>query len=211
MSDKAHREPYFELKTVKPGDRVLRIRTRKRRLPLIRRRIGGPVSAAIDLFTDIFTQTAILPIMGILALLVILVPIPLFLIERSADDAQMTSYWIGLWWAVSAFSTAGHSDVVLLTGAGRVVGSIYTVLAVGLFFGSVLAAFSSYFMLTWRRPKRMIIDSINYYLQRIDQLTGDEIEELEEITAGLLHTAKERAEVEHGHSTPDEEPLRAEP
>ena len=171
--------------------------------------VGGQVSAAISLFADIFTQTAILPIIGFLTLLVLLAPIPIFLIERTSADAQMTSYWIGLWWAVSAFSTAGHSDVVLVTGAGRVVGSIYTVLSVGLFFGSVLAAFSSYFMLTWRRPKRMLVDTVTYYLQRIDSLTAEEIRDLEEMTAGMLHAAWERADAEHRHSPPDDEPLAA--
>jgi hypothetical protein len=149
--------------------------------------------------------------MVILALLVILAPLPLFLIERTSADAQMTSYWIGLWWAVSAFSTAGHSDVVLVTGAGRVIGSAYTVVSVGLFFGSVLAAFSSYFMLTWRRPKRLFVDTVTYYLQRVDRLTAEEIRDLEEMTAGMLHVARENAEAEHRHSPPDDEALATVP
>jgi len=211
MTEETSKQPYREVKTSKPGDRVLRVRVRKHRLASIKRQAGGSVRSAVELFADIFTQTAILPMIGLLTLLVILVPVPLFLIERSADDGQMTSYWTGLWWSVSAMSTAGHSDVVLVTAAGRVIGSIYTVLSVGLFFGSVLAAFSSYFLLTWRRPKRQVIDTVTYYLQRIDQLTTEEIEDLEEITAGVLHTAKERAEAEERHSQDEDESLDYQP
>jgi hypothetical protein len=205
MTEEANKRPYRQVKSSRPGDRVLHVRTRKRRLATIRRKAGGSVVAAIELFTDIFTQTAILPVIALLALLVILVPIPLFLIERSADDADMTSYWIGLWWAVSAFTTVGHSEVGLVTAPGRVIGSIFTIVSVALFFGSVIAAFSSYFLLTWRRPKHQVIDTITYYLQRVDQLSTEELQELEELTAGVLHSAKERAEAEDRHSPADDE------
>ncbi len=192
--------------TVKPGDRVLRLRSHRRRLPLIERRVGGPLIAAIDLFADIATQTPIVPMIATLVALVAVVPIPVFFFEQGAADTQVTSYWVGLWWAVSAFSTVGHSDVVLLTTGGRIVGSIYTVISVGLFFGTVIAGFSSYFMLTWRRPKQMLVDTVTYYLQRIDELTVEELDDLDDITEGLFHTAKERAERENRHSGPAEEP-----
>ncbi len=161
--------------------------------------------AGIDLFRHIFTQTPILPIIAFLALLVALVPVPVFFFEKAAGDSQVTSYWVGLWWAVSAFSKVGHSNVELLTTGGRIVGSIYTVISVGLFFGSVIAAFSSYFVLTWRRPKQMITDTLTYYLQRMDELTVEELDDLEDITEGLLRTAKERADEKGRHSAPSEE------
>ena len=183
---------------------MLLVRTRKHRLDSVRREAVGNVTAAIDLFRDIFTQTLVLPVIAFLALLVIIVPVPIFLIERSSSDADVTSYWIGLWWAVSAFTTVGHSDVDLVTAPGRVVGSIFTMISVALFFGSVIAAFSSYFLLTWRKPKRQVIDTITYYLQRIEQLSVEEIDELEEVTSGVLHSARERAAARHEES-PDED------
>ncbi len=196
------------IRTVKPGDRVLRVRPHRRRLPRIERGVGGPLIAGVALFRDIFTQTPILPIITFLAFLVALVPVPVFFLEKAAADSEVTSYWVGLWWAVSAFSTVGHSEVVLQTAGGRTVGSIFTVLSVALFFGSVIAAFSSYFLLTWRRPKQMFTDTVTYYLQRIDELTVEELDDLEDITEGLLRTAKERAERENRRSPPssDKEP-----
>lgn len=183
--------------TVKPGDRVLRRSTRRARLPLIERSIHSPVAEGVEMVSDMATQTPILWFLLTLVVLVILGPIPVLLFERTADNAQMTNYWVGLWWAVSAMSTAGHSAVEVDTVGGRIVGSIYTVLAVGLFFGSVLAAFSSYFILTWRKPKRQLVDTINYYLQRIDDLSAEELDDLNEMTRGLLFAARERAETDH--------------
>ena len=187
--------------TVKPGDRVLRVRTRRARLPLIEREVSGRVAGVFVFLVDLTTQTPVLWMIATLAILVALVPVPIYLFEREAEGAQMTNYWVGLWWAVSAFSTVGHSSVEVVTVGGRIVGSIYTVASVGLFFGSVIAAFSSYFILTWRRPKRQLVDTINYYLQRIDDLTVEELEDLDDMTRGLLHTARERAEEESRRST----------
>ena len=185
-----------EVPTRKPGSRVLRTRMRRPRLKNIERRFGSRLAGIYEFFVEILTQTPVLWMFAALALLVILAPIPIWLFERRADDAAMTSYWVGLWWAVSAFSTVGHSDIAVVTTGGRIVGSVYTIVSVSLFFGSVIAAFSSYFILTWRRPKRQVVDTINYYLQRIDDLSAEEIVELEDMTRGLLLTARERAEAE---------------
>jgi len=192
MSDDASDER--PVRTLKPGDRVLRVRTRQTKLPLIERRLEAPLTEGLRIFRDIVTQTPILWFLAARVVLVILAPIPVYLFERTATDPDMTSYWVGLWWAVSAFSTVGHSGVVLETTGGRIVGSIFTVISVGLFFGSVIAAFSSYFLLTWRTPKRQLVDTNNYYLQRVEELSVEELEDLEDMTRGLLLTARERVE-----------------
>ncbi len=184
------------VRTVRPGDRVLRRSTRRARLPLIERRVSSPLLDAVWFFRELAVETPIAGMIGALVVLVLLAPIPVYLFERGAEDAQMTSYWVGLWWAVSAFSTVGHSGIAVNTVGGRVVGSIYTVVSVGLFFGSVISAFSSYFLLTWRKPKRQIVDTINYYLQRVDELSVEELDDLDDMTRGLLLTAKERAGTE---------------
>ena len=195
------------VRTLKPGDRVLRVRTRRAKLPLIERRLEAPLVEAFRLFRDIATQTPILWFLLALLVLVIIGPVPVWLFERTAADPDMTSYWVGLWWAVSAFSTVGHSGVSVETAGGRIFGSIYTVLSVSLFFGSVIAAFSSYFILTWRTPKRQLVDTINYYLQRVEELSVEELEDLEDMTRGLLLTARERVESRSETAkTPPEQP-----
>ena len=195
------------VRTLKPGDRVLRVRTRRAKLPLIERRLEAPLVEAFRLFRDIATQTPILWFLLALLVLVIIGPVPVWLFERTAADPDMTSYWVGLWWAVSAFSTVGHSGVSVETAGGRIFGSIYTVLSVSLFFGSVIAAFSSYFILAWRTPKRQLVDTINYYLQRVEELSVEELEDLEDMTRGLLLTARERvASRSETAKTPPERP-----
>lgn len=205
MSDEPNHGEARPVRTVKPGDRVLRVRTRRARLPMIERGVSRPLAEGVQFLIDIGTQTPVLWFIGVLGVLVVLVPIPVWLFERTGDNADVTSYWVGLWWAVSAFTTVGHSGVSVDTVGGRVVGSIYTAVGVGLFFGSVIAAFSSYFILTWRKPKRQLVDTINYYLQRIDELSPEEIEDLEDMTRGLLLTAKERAEEEGREGLESEE------
>lgn len=205
MSEESSHSDARPVRTVKPGDRVLRVRTRRARLAMIERGVSTPLSEGVQMLVDLGTQTPVLWFIGALGVLVALVPIPVWLFERTAENSDMTSYWVGLWWAVSAFSTAGHSGVTVETIGGQIVGSIYTVISVGLFFGSVLAAFSSYFILTWRKPKRQLVDTINYYLQRIDELSPEEIEDLEDMTRGLLLTAKERAESEEREGLESEE------
>ncbi len=184
------------VRTLKPGDRVLRVSTRRARLPIIDRGFATPAAEGLQMLVDLSKATPVLWFIGALAVLVVMAPVPVWLFERTADSPDMSSYWVGLWWAVSAFSTAGHSGVLVETTGGRIFGSIYTVLSVGLFFGSVLAAFSSYFILTWRKPKRQVVDTINYYLQRVDELSAEELDDLNEMTRGLLFAARERAEKE---------------
>ncbi len=205
MSDESSQRDARPVRTVKPGDRVLRVRTRRARLPMIERGVSTPVAEGVQFLVDIGTQTPVLWFIGVLGVLVVMVPIPVWLFERTGDNTDVTSYWVGLWWAVSAFTTVGHSGVTVDTVGGRIVGSIYTAVSVGLFFGSVIAAFSSYFILTWRKPKRQLVDTINYYLQRIDELSPEEIEDLEDMTRGLLMTAKERAESEGRQGLESEE------
>ncbi len=207
MSKEPQESDPRRVRSVKPGDRTLRRSTRHARLPLIERRVSSPLMDALWFFRDLALETPIMGMIAGLVVLVLLAPIPVYLFESQAEDAQMTSYWVGLWWAVSAFSTVGHSGIAVTTVGGRIVASIFTVVSVGLFFGSVISAFSSYFLLTWRKPKRQLVDTINYYLQRIDELSAEELDDLNDMTRGLLLTARERAETEGREGlSRDEEP-----
>ncbi len=164
MTDGPNHEEPHAVHTAKPGDRVLHMRTRRSRLAMIERGMATPLQAGYHMLTEIATQTPVPWFIGGLVVLVIVGPVPVWLFERRAEDADMDSYWVGLWWAVSAFSTIGHSGVTIETAGGQIVGSIYSVTSVALFFGAVIAAFSSYFILTWRQPKRQVVDTVNYYL-----------------------------------------------
>ena len=164
MSDEPDLSEPHVVHSDKPGDRVLHMRSRRSRLAVIERDMATPLHEGYHMLVEITTQTPVLWFIGALAVLVILGPIPVWMFERTAENPDMDSYWVGLWWAVSAFSTIGHSGVSIETAGGQIVGSIYSVISVALFFGAGIAAFSSYFILSWRKPKRQVVDTINYYL-----------------------------------------------
>lgn len=179
------------------------MRTRRSRLAMVERGVSTPLSEGYHMLVEITTQTPVLWFVGALAVLVVLGPVPVWLFERRAEDPDMDSYWVGLWWGVSAFSTIGHSGVEIHTPGGQIVGSVYSVISVSLFFGAGIAAFSSYFILTWRKPKRQVVDTVNYYLQRLDELSVEELRDLKDLTHGLLSTALENAEEEMEDAEPE--------
>ena len=196
MSDEPNLDEPRVVHSDKPGDRVLRMRTRRSRLAMIESGVSTPVQQAYHLVAEIMTQTPVPWFIGALVVLAFVGPIPVWLFERTAENSDMHSYWVALWWGVSALSTIGHSGVNVESVGGQIVGSIYSVISVSLFFGAGIAAFSSYFILTWRKPKRQVVDTVNYYLQRIDDLSVEELRDLKDLTQGLLTTALERAEEE---------------
>lgn len=105
------------------------MRTRRSRLAMIERDMATPLHEGYHMLVEITTQTPVLWFIGALAVLVILGPIPVWLFERTAENPDMDSYWVGRWWAVSAFSTIGHSGVSVETAGGQIVGSIYSVIS----------------------------------------------------------------------------------
>ncbi len=64
------------VRSVKPGDRVLRVRSRRSRLPLVERRLGRRVAGVFEFLADTGTQQPVLWMIAVLAILVGLGPIP---------------------------------------------------------------------------------------------------------------------------------------
>lgn len=58
--------------------------------------------------------------------------------ERNAPGASITSFGLGMWWAVVTVATVGYGDVVPVTNAGRVIGTALIFFGVAMF--SVLTA-----------------------------------------------------------------------
>ena len=53
-------------------------------------------------------------------------------------NAEVTSLWDGVWWAVVTATTVGYGDVPVTTAAGRIIGIL--VMALGIAFVSLLTA-----------------------------------------------------------------------
>jgi len=134
---------------------------------------------------DIRTHT---PFVGMVLLLVglwLIFSAGVFLAERGAEGATVTTYGRALYWGIAAFSTAGIADTPV-TGLARLIGGIWIVLGSMLFFGAIVATITTYFMRPLNRPPRQIIDTIEYNLEHMDDLSIEELDLLMETTDSLI-------------------------
>lgn len=134
---------------------------------------------------DVATHT---PIVGMIFLLVSLwlaFSAALYFAESGLEQATIRSYGDALYWGIAAFSTAGiadtpQSDLALL------VGGIWIVVGSILFFGTIVATVTSYFMRPMQRPGKRIIDTIEYNLEQLEELTVEELDLLKETVDTLI-------------------------
>jgi voltage-gated potassium channel len=108
-----------------------------------------------------------------------------YLGELGAEGTTITSYGRALYWGIAAFSTAGIADMPV-NGISEVIGAIWIVLGSILFFGAIVATVTAYFMRPMQRPSRQIIETIEYNLEQLDDLTIEELEVLKETTDALI-------------------------
>lgn len=108
-----------------------------------------------------------------------------FLAERDVPGASIDSYPAALYWGVAAFSTAGIADMPL-TERAMLIGGIWIVVGSVLFFGAIVATVTAYFMRPLQRPAKQIIDTIEYNLEQLDDLTLAELDLLKETIDGLI-------------------------
>ena len=109
----------------------------------------------------------------------------LYLVERGIAGSSIKSYSEALYWGVAAFSTAGIADTPV-SGFARLIGGVWIVLGSLLFFGTIVATVTTYFMRPMQRPHKKIIDTIEYNLEQLDALSLDELDLLKETVDGLI-------------------------
>jgi voltage-gated potassium channel len=109
----------------------------------------------------------------------------LYFAERGAEGTTITSYGRALYWGIAAFSTAGIADMPV-NGISEVIGGLWIILGSMLFFGAIVATITAYFMRPLQRPSKQIIDTIEYNLEQLDDLSVEELEVLRETTDTLI-------------------------
>jgi voltage-gated potassium channel len=109
----------------------------------------------------------------------------LYLAESGTEGTTITSMPEALYWGIAAFSTAGIADTPV-SGAAKLVGGIWIVLGSILFFGTIVASVTAYFMRPLQRPAKQIVDTIEYNLEQLDDLTLEELELLRETVDTLI-------------------------
>ena len=134
---------------------------------------------------DVIIHTPIVRMAFLLIITWMLFAAGLYLGERGAEGTTITSYGRALYWGIAAFSTAGIADMPV-TGISEFIGAVWIVLGSMLFFGAIVATITAYFMRPLQRPSKQIIDTIEYNLEQLDDLTIEELELLKETTDSLI-------------------------
>lgn len=134
---------------------------------------------------DIAAHTPFVQMVVALIVLWLIFSAGIYLAERGVEGASITSYGEALYWGVAAFSTAGIADVPA-SGVARLIGGVWIVVGSLLFFGAIVATVTTYFMRPMQRPHRKIIETIEYNLEQLDDLTVEELDLLRDTVDTLI-------------------------
>jgi voltage-gated potassium channel len=134
---------------------------------------------------DVWLHTPFVRMLVLLVVLWLVFAAVLYRAEYAVAGATITSYGEALYWGVAAFSTAGIADMPQ-SGAARLIGGIWIVLGSVLFFGAIVATITTYFMRPMQRPAKRIIDTIEYNLEQLDDLSLEELDLLKETVDTLI-------------------------
>ena len=134
---------------------------------------------------DVVAHTPFVRLVLLLFLLWLLFSAGMYYAENAVPGAAISSYGDALYWGIAAFSTAGIADTPH-SALGLWIGGTWIVVGSILFFGAIVATITSYFMRPMQRPHKKIIDSIEYNLEQLDELSIDELDLLKETVDMLI-------------------------
>lgn len=134
---------------------------------------------------DVLLRTPVVKMILLLFGLWLMFSAGVFFAEAGAPGATIHSYGQALYWGIAAFSTAGIADTPR-TGLGQFVGGVWIIVGSALFFGTIVATITAYFMRPLQRPARQIVETIEYNLEQLDNLSVDELELLKRTTDSLI-------------------------
>ena len=134
---------------------------------------------------DISNHTPFSKMVVLLVVLWMTFSAALYFSERGIDASSIDSYDKALYWGIAAFSTAGIADAPV-SGMARLVGGMWIVIGSVLFFGTIVATATTYFMRPLQRPHKQIIDTIEYNLEQLDSLSLSELDLLKETVDTLI-------------------------
>jgi voltage-gated potassium channel len=134
---------------------------------------------------DVFTHTPLVKMILLLLSLWLIFSMSMFLAERHIEGSTITSFGKAMYWGIAAFSTAGIADTPI-SGTAQLIGGVWIILGSALFFGTIVATITTYFFRPLHRPAKQIIDTIEYNLEQMDDLTIAELELLKKTTDALI-------------------------
>ena len=134
---------------------------------------------------DVTAHTPIVKMVVLLIFLWLAFSAALYIAENDIEQSTIKSYGNALYWSVAAFSTAGIADTPK-SDMAQLVGAIWIVIGSVLFFGTIVATVTAYFMRPMQRPGKRIIDTIEYNLEQLDDLTIEELDLLKDTVDTLI-------------------------
>ena len=82
-----------------------------------------------------------------------------------------------------------------MSGMSQLIGGIWIVFGSSIFFGTIVATITTYFMRPLQRPVRQIVETIEYNLEQLEDLSIEELDLLKETTDALiLHVERQKEE-----------------
>jgi len=149
------------------------------------RKLSSRRNRILRFVRHVLARTPILGITAVLVILWLLFAAGLYGSELGADGTAITSYGRALYWGIAAFSTAGIADTPI-RGLSQVIGGLWIIIGSMLFFGAIVATITAYFMRPLQRPSQQIVDTIEFNLEQLDDLSIEELEVLKETTDTLI-------------------------
>lgn len=134
---------------------------------------------------DIWVYTPFTKMVVLLIILWLTFSAGVYLAEQNVQGTPIDSYGTALYWGVAAFSTAGIATEPV-SGAAKLIGGMWIIIGSVLFFGAIVATITTYFMRPMQRPHKKIIDTIEYNLEQLDDLTVEEMDLLKETIDTLI-------------------------
>lgn len=134
---------------------------------------------------DVIVHTPFIKMVVFLIVLWLVFSAGIYMSENGNEGAAIDSYGEALYWGVAAFSTAGIADAPVSSMA-QLIGGLWIVLGSVLFFGTIVATVTTYFMRPMQRPHKKIIETIEYNLEQLNDLTVDELDLLKETVDTLI-------------------------
>ena len=183
-----------ELRTILPGDRVIRIKRKRRlRLRLLSWR------ELIGVIKEVVFETPFFVMVPILLVLLLLFSAGLYFAENGAVGSNVHSYGEALWDGVVLMTTAGTMSEPV-TAIGHVLGAIWTIAGCMLFYGTIIASASAYFLLPissyFLLPRRgshvKLVGTIQYNFGRLEELSLKDLEALKNETISIIDATIQR-------------------
>lgn len=138
---------------------------------------------------DMLEYTPILRMIMLLLTLWFVFAAALYVVESQSGSGAIRSYLEAVYWCVAAFSTAGIADKPESV-LGLFIGGLWIIVGSVVFFGSIVATVTTYFMRPLHRPARRLIDTIEYNLEQLDELSIEELDLLKETVDALIENVE---------------------